>query len=964
MLSRKDFLALVLPPLEEGESYCTVGIKEDGDDKDVVQRFVGSIDEICDHADEFVDKKYNAFYGMAKYGPEGRRTTKNAVALKSFYIDLDCGPGKPFADLSEGMIALRAFCKVTGLPRPTVVKSGNGAHIYWVCKEALPREKWTAHAERLKALCIEHKFEVDPVVTGEAARILRIPETMHVKDPTNPIPVEVLYAAPELDYADVEKLLEPSFDILAGLNKQSYRQQLDPLTLSLMGNKVAKFKDLLVMSLEGKGCAQIANVYNNRETLPYDLWRGGLSIAQKCSDRDKAIHFISQGHPEYSAERTEKMANGTNGPYTCERFRLLNPTGCEGCPHKIVTPIALAERVVEATPEENVVVEVEEITKEEKQYTIPKYPFPFFRGKNGGIYKKIKKEGPDGEEVEVDELIFKHDFYVVKRMVDPDLGDTLLLRFHTPMDGVRDFIMPTTTSISKEKFMTLVSTHGIVVLGKKQDHLMQYVTDWIDALMLKEKAEKAHRQFGWVEGDSAVIIGDREIRATETVYSPPSGATLTSIPFFQTKGDLETWKSIINHYATPGMEYRALAFFLGFGTPLMRFTGLEGFLVNLVSRESGTGKTTILHAINSIYGRPKELALAPKDTYNSRMNRMGVMQNLAVTMDEITNMPADQMSQQVYDVTSGRAKNRMMQHENRERTNNTQFQTGVISSSNRSVTDVLLSMKSFPDGELKRVLEIHVEQEEGRDGTWSRAHFERLKDNYGLAAEPYFRGILAQLPAVKELLEKTRDRVDAAAKIRPSERYWSLIVALAVTGGLISKKLGLHDIPVQPVFDFGIDLIKKTRIKSREYMADGDEFLGVFMGRHFNEILVINAGLDKRTGLEQGPIKEPRNALTMRYEPDTKILYVSSDAYRQEINKSSMNFDETLKPYIESKALIVHPGGKITNRKRMLSGTSADTKTQTTCLWFDTTKLEFFNEKLILTSDDEDTEPASTSSVA
>ena len=33
MLSRKDFLTLLLPPLEEGESYCTVGIKDDGDDE-------------------------------------------------------------------------------------------------------------------------------------------------------------------------------------------------------------------------------------------------------------------------------------------------------------------------------------------------------------------------------------------------------------------------------------------------------------------------------------------------------------------------------------------------------------------------------------------------------------------------------------------------------------------------------------------------------------------------------------------------------------------------------------------------------------------------------------------------------------------------------------------------------------------------------------------------------------------
>ena len=121
MLTRKDFLSLVLPPLGEGESYCTVGIKEDGENKDVRQRFVGSIDEISQHADEFVTTKYNAFYGMAKYGEENRRTTKNAIALKSFYVDLDCGPGKPFADLSEGMVALKAFCKATGLPRPTIV---------------------------------------------------------------------------------------------------------------------------------------------------------------------------------------------------------------------------------------------------------------------------------------------------------------------------------------------------------------------------------------------------------------------------------------------------------------------------------------------------------------------------------------------------------------------------------------------------------------------------------------------------------------------------------------------------------------------------------------------------------------------------------------------------------------------------------------------------------------------------
>jgi len=960
MISRSEFLSLVLPPLEGEETYCTVGIKDKDDDKEVRQRFVKDIDGICKHADEFVSGTYNGFFAMAKYGPEERRTAKNAVALKSFYIDLDCGPGKPFADLNEGMLALRSFCKLTGLPRPTIVKSGTGAHLYWVCKESLPREKWLPHAERLKELCIQHKFDVDPVVTGEAARILRIPGTYHVKDPTNPILVEVLHVAPELDYSQVQALLEPSFDVLAALYKQEHKRPLDPLTLQLMGNKEATFKNLLVASVEGKGCAQIAHIYNERATLSYDMWRGGLSIAQKCVDRDKAIHAISKGHPEYSAEQTEKVANGTNGPYTCERFRILNPTGCEGCPHKIVTPIALAERVVEASEEDNKVTVVQPDTEEPKEFIIPKFPFPFFRGRNGGVYVKTTKKDKDDEDQEVDELVYAYDFYVVKRMVDPDVGETILLRLHTPKDGVRDFIMPLTTVVSKEKFMGIVAAQGIAVLGKKQDLLMQYVTKWIDELM-KEKAEKAHRQFGWVEDESGIIIGDREIRATEIGYSPPSAPTLPNIPYFQPKGDFHTWKDIINYYSKPGMEARAFAFFLGFGTPLMRFTALDGYLVNLVSRESGTGKTTVLHAINSIYGRPKELTLAPKDTYNVRMNRLGVMQNLAVTMDEITNMPADQMSQQVYDVTSGRAKHRLKQHENVERQNNTKFQTGMISSSNRAVMDALLAVKGFPDGELKRILEINMPQDVGADATWSRTHFERLASNYGHAIDPYAQIVIAQLNTVKDLLNKTRDRVDAAAEIRPSERYWSLIVALSITGGLIARKLNLHDIPVQPVFDFGIELIKTTRVKNREYMFDGDEFLGIFLQRHFHEVLVINGNRDKRTGLEQGAIKEPRNALTVRYEPDTKMLYISAAAYRQECNKSSMNFEETLKPYIKNKSLIVHSGGEYTRRKRLFVGTLASNGAATTCLWFDTTKLDFFNEDILLSDTDEDSESSSPS---
>lgn len=945
MVSRKEFLALVLAPLQESEHYCTFGIKvvptPDGEGKEVIrQRFVGSIEEISAQADALVEEQFNVFYGMAKYGdPQKGRTRNNAIALKSFFLDLDCGLGKPFADLGEGLTALKNFCKTAKLPRPTIVKSGRGAHVYWVMDEAMPRTQWKGHAEQLKALCEHHKFGVDPAVTAEAARVLRVPETYHVKDVANPTLVEVLHVAPVLSWAEVEALLPPTDNILKAIQKSEFKRPLDATTLALMGNNESRFRTILIKSVEGTGCNQIFNIYENQATLEEPLWRAGLSIAQQCMDRDKAIHVLSNKHPGYSAEATDAKANETKGPYTCETFKKLNAAGCEGCTHKITSPIQLGKEIARAdTEEENTVLDLEPATKELKRFVIPKLPFPFFRGKNGGIYVTNK----DKDDNDKEELIYPYDFYVVKRMHDPDLGETLLLRLHLPKDGVREFIMTLPNVLSKEKFISTVASFGVAVIGKKQDALMWYVTRWVEELQMTSEAEIARKQFGWVEDESAIVIGDREVRATETVYSPPSSATLPLIPLFQPKGDFHVWKDVINTYGREGMEHRAFAFFMGFGTLLMKFTTLDGFLLNLFSRESGSGKTTILQAINSIYGRPKELMLAPKDTYNARMNRMGVMQSFALTMDEITNMDPAQMSQQVYDVTSGRAKNRLKQHENAERLNHTKWQTGMITSSNRSITDALLSIKGFPDGELKRIMEINVKPDPLDDATWARQHFGRLMDNYGHAIEPYLQAIVSQLPMVKTKLAEMQIRIEQAASIRNTERYWALKSSLALAGGTIAKTLNLHDIPVKPVFDYAVNLIGEHRAKTQEYMFDVDDFLGAFLQRHFHEILVINGERDNRTGLEHGPIREPRGALTVRYEPDTKLLYVVNRTYRDDCAKNFVNYEESLSGYRKSGALVG------TKKKRMTSGTVANMQAAVSAMCFDTTKLDSFREDVLL----------------
>jgi hypothetical protein len=209
----------------------------------------------------------------------------------------------------------------------------------------------------------------------------------------------------------------------------------------------------------------------------------------------------------------------------------------------------LGKEIVEATEEDNTIVGVESATKEVKTYVIPQFPFPFFRGKTGGIYVKTK----DKDDNDKDEIVYPYDFYVVKRMIDPDVGETLLLRLHLPKDGVREFIMPLASVLAKDKFRDTIASQGIAALNKQQDALMVYVARWVDTLQATSEAEKAHKQFGWTDDNSSIIVGDREVRATEIVYSPPSTPTLPLVSLFHTKGDFHVWKEVINAYGREGL---------------------------------------------------------------------------------------------------------------------------------------------------------------------------------------------------------------------------------------------------------------------------------------------------------------------------------------------------------------------------------------------------------------------------
>jgi hypothetical protein len=76
------------------------------------------------------------------------------------------------------------------------------------------------------------------------------------------------------------------------------------------------------------------------------------------------------------------------------------------------------------------------------------------------------------------------------------------------------------------------------------------------------------------------------------------------------------------------------------------------------------------------------------------------------------------------------------------------------------------------------------------------------------------------------------------------------------------------------------------------------------------------------------------------------MLFIAVRSYREDCEKSKTNFEESLNPYRKSKALVE------TKKKRMLAGTVANTQAAVVALCFDTTKLEFFNDAVLLKDED------------
>ena len=161
-----EFLRRVLP--SDGY-YVSIVVNPDGRK----QGYFQTVEELATACKRLDKAGNNTYFAISSFVHKGNRKQENVSKTKVIAIDVDCGKNKPFADWKEGLLALSKYVKTMKLPKPMVIGSGNGLHVYWVLTQELEPDEWKPIANAVKSSALDKNFKADAGLIANSALVLR-----------------------------------------------------------------------------------------------------------------------------------------------------------------------------------------------------------------------------------------------------------------------------------------------------------------------------------------------------------------------------------------------------------------------------------------------------------------------------------------------------------------------------------------------------------------------------------------------------------------------------------------------------------------------------------------------------------------------------------------------------------------------------------------------------------------------
>ena len=879
-----EFLAVVLPSPGNGY-YCAVELTNK---KQHV--FGQTLEEIMPTVARWATKGLDTYFALGTFGTDEDRTKENMHASQVLAVDIDCNHPKDLPQLNKktgemeikpksypsakaAAAALQKFCEDTGLSAlgdPWVVHSGGGIHAYWPLTDVLFKEDWYPLAKRFKELCNKHDLKIDNAITSDASRVLRVPGTTNTgtkngKQVREATRVRFLSEGDRFNVADIEAVLlaegfgpefvkKPAGTELAIAGQRPTSVRPSSVATALVQNSVTKFKNILLKTKEGSGCAQLQNYVENAEEDGMEpVWRGVLSWAKVCQDGEKAVVWLSDLHP-YDHERMHKKLAEIKGPYSCAAMDEAQPGICRGCKHwgKITNPLIFGREMAvvksETTIEVAAPVNANDAAPEADTIDIvqPEPPRGYAYGKRGGVFMEKEELDDNGQPSKKQILLCAQTLFPVDILNNNGSHEIHFCLVRNRQ--IQEVLVPQKALAAKDETIKHLANQNVMAaFGSGNDkNFYDYIRASVEKLSAEKDPIKMPSSYGW-QDDGTFVFAGRVYSAGKKPVAVPMPELQNIVANTKPTGTLENWKKVLEMLVRRKMWDQLAVVMAGAAAPLMKFTGLYGMTVHVASSESGTGKSLSLDTAASIWGHPVHYRTGAGTSPVAMQQRLGHLRSLPMITDEITTNNRNDFEwfpAFIFSMSEGRGKERMESGTNKERLNLSTWASFSLMSSNRPAVDFMMSnRKHSSEGEMRRFIEFGMDKKL----EWSHAEIEAIKSlqsNYGRAGEVLAQFFVDNIHMLRDLVPDCVRRMYEAYNAPNDERYWMAGVGAVVAASIIfgDKYTGLCNIPVQEIIEAYRRQIERQRESIRGGKRTAEDVLNAYVQEYQGKLVVVKYG--------------------------------------------------------------------------------------------------------------------------
>lgn len=834
------------------------------------------------------------------------RSQANCHAVKALWQDLDVGKMdgdgnlKPFcyATKQDALNSIKKFMEKTGFPRPMIVDSGKGLHVYWPFTEAMPPAEWKVLSGKLRLAFTACNILFDPARDQDCASILRpvgavraeIGKTVSVLRDQEP--KAVAYYTELLDrYLESEGI--------ASATKHDSRFSLE--SADDFGEKPEYPPSN--PEVIAKHCAQVENFMKTGGTSE-PIWWMNLGLLKHCTGGEEVAHEWSSKHPEYSYATTqEKMEAWGYGPTSCEKFRGSDPAPCEGCAYykKVTSPIQLGYTTDTATP----VVEIADMqTAAVVQMKVPNWPHGF-EVLNNSINRMI----PDAKGALSPTRIASPMFYPVERVQLDDGTYGLTINMNVNGNVWRLFDIPTKALADSRTLKTALAAYEIMVHDDKLARV--FMSDYLENLRRYRNEVNTYKQYGWNADKTGFLVGNQLVRSGLSIPVRISGGA--SLEQFrgvdEVRGTKDDWvKGVDTLYNRPNGEPYQYSICTQLSAPLialMDHKEWNGIVFAMTSNKSGLSKTTSAKiGINALCDSSR---ITVTDCTPKLINgRASAMHNLPLLVDEITKSIKDplELSEVVYGLSNGMARAGMTS-EGKERVPLPPFQLPSTFTGNKNLQQWLTEANVTPEAAQMRIFEVALEdyplmdtllKDSKEHAAHHKLSLKMVDDCYGVWRQDYFNFIIDNKDMIREKLRSTASAlVTIIGGQSAKERFYINHMSCTMVAGWIAKKLGMIHFDLANLKTWAYNHIVRMRASATTNNATIEDQFSQMLSDMHGSIIVTKAfnTLDSRSNKTEVPMLPIRSSIVARLvlgnKEEAGRLFITVKAVDDWCNKHSIS---------------------------------------------------------------------------